>query len=182
MVSISRANLPDTLHVAVNQTRRSRKNTPTDDTSSQKSQKSETQSLAVRDGPSQVPTQSVFPARGIPMGPSPNPPLPTHSPTQYIHQDLPIHPSYGPASSSSSPQDLKRKRAEVDTDQPVTTPPSLGFYSPLYMAPQPQPFLPDTFESPHSLPHQGIPTTGPDGAEPFGEHMETYGLPYYFEN
>lgn len=178
-MSISRSNLPDTLDVAVNQSRRSRKNTPTDDTSSQKS---DTQTLAVPDGPSQVPTQSVFPSRGMPSNPSPNPHLPTQSPTQYIHQDLPIHTSYAPSSSSSSPQDLKRKRPHVDTDQPVTTPPSLSFYSPLYMASHPEPFLPDAFQSPSNLPHQGIPTTGPDGTEPFGEHMETYDFPYYFEN
>lgn len=178
-MSISRANLPDTLNVAVSQGRRSRKTTPTDDASSQKS---DTQTLAIPDEPPQVPTQSVFPARGIPSNPSPNPHLPTQSPTQFIHQDLPIHPGYTPSSASSSPQDLKRKRPHVDPDQPVTTPPSLGFYSPMYMASQPQPFLPDVFQSPSNLPPQGIPTTGPDGTEPYGEQMENYGFPYYFEN
>lgn len=50
------------------------------------------------------------------------------------------------------------------------------------MAPPPQPILTDAFENAQSLSHQGIPTTGPGGTESFGEHMETYGFPYYFEN
>lgn len=177
-MSISRANLPDALDVGANQSRRSRKTSPTDDGPSQES---DTKTSAVHDERS-APTQSVFPSHGIPSSPSPNPHLSPQFPNQYIHQDLPIHPSHTPSSSSPSLQDLKRKRAQVDTDQPVTTPPSLGFYPPFYIASHPQQPMPDAFESPSNYPNRSISTTGLDGTEPFGQHMDSYGFPYYFEN
>lgn len=179
-MSISRANLPDAVAVTVSQKARSRKSTPTDDTPSQKPN---SKTMAIRSGSARggnAPPQSVFPSSALPTNLSPNPHLPTHSPTQYIQQDLPIHPAFDHASSSTSPQDLKRKRADADAGPPVTTPTSLAFYTPLYVGSQP--FLPDAFENPPDLSHQGIPTTGATGTEPFGEHMETFGFPYYYEN
>lgn len=177
MVSISLANLPDALQLAASQREPKRKSTPTDDTPSRGSNP-ETKALRTGSAPDETLPPSAFPSEEIPPNLSPNFPLPTHSPTQYIQQDLPIHPSFDHA--SPSPQDLKRKRAWVESGSPSTTTGSMDFYSPLYV--DSQPFMPDAFENPQHIPHPDIAVTGPPGTGPFGEHMENYGFPYFFEH
>lgn len=182
MVSVSRANLPDALQLAASQREPSRTSTPTDNTPSRGSN---LETKALRTGPARDETLSpcAFPSEEIPPNLSSNFPLPTHSPTQYFQQDLPIHPSFDHASPSSpsSSQDLKRRRAWVETGSPSTTTSSMDFYSPMYVGSQP--FMTDAFENPQHIPHPDIPVTGPPGTGPFGEeHMENYGLHYFFEH
>lgn len=177
-VSISLANLPDGLDVGPNQSRRSRKNSPSDDAPSQKSN---AKTSAAHNEPSAVPTHSSFHSPGMPSNLLPNPHLSPYAPNQYIHQNLPIHPSHTPSSQSSSPHDLKRKRAQVETAQPVTTSPSMGFYPPSCIASNPQQLVSNAFEIPSNHASQGISTTGLDGTGLFGGHVDTYGFPYYFE-
>lgn len=72
----------------------------------------------------------------------------------------------------------------------MNAPTSMDFYHPLYV--DSQPFVPDAFGNPHfvlqqSIPPSNIPTSGPGpgagdpGAEPFNEHIENFGYPFYFE-
>lgn len=176
-VSISRANLPDSLQLAASQSKP--KSTPTDDTHSRLSNP-ETKALRTGSARDETLPPSAFPSEEIPPSLPSNISLPTHSPTQYIQQDLPIHPSFDHA-SPSSPQDLKRKRAwvETGTGPPSTTTSSMEFYSPMYV--DSQSLMPDAFETPQHIPHPDISATGAPGTGPFGEHMENYGYPYFFE-
>ncbi|KAJ5679893.1 hypothetical protein N7462_008137 [Penicillium macrosclerotiorum] len=191
-VPISRANLPDAIEVAVSQGgRSSRKSTPTERAPSHEPE-TIVETIVIRSGPahdSKTSQSSLMPDDKIPPSLSPtNPRHPSrpssHSPSQYIHQDLPIHPNYDPTASSSSSmsqQDLKRKRQCVETG-PATTasPDTLGYYPPMFVGSQP--FMPESYDELQTFPHTTIPTTGQPATDPYGEHMDTYAFPYYFDN
>lgn len=177
-VTISRANLPDT-DTGGSQSGRSRRSSPQDDTSSQKSPSDK----LLRGG---IPPQSSGASGEAPEMPTNT--NPTLTPTQTIQQELPIHPGFHHA-GAVSPQDLKRKRSSVDAGSSMNVPTSFDFYHPVYV--DSQPFVPDTFGNPHFIPQQtptptSLPTCGPGpgilSAEPFNEHIANFGYPYYFEN
>lgn len=183
-MSISRANLPDAVEATLSQGSRSRKSSPTEDTSTNERTKTE-ETMGVHSDPVQsvIVTQPVFTPGDVPLDLSPTTlRAPSHSPSQFINQDLPFHPGFHPSPSSSmSQQDLKRKRLRVDPDPPTTTSPqTLAYYPPVFVGSQP--FIPETYDELQSFPNQVIPTTAPSGAEQYGEHMGSYGFPYYFEN
>jgi hypothetical protein len=83
-----------------------------------------------------------------------------------------------------SQQDLKRKRLRVDADHPPTTTSphahTLGYYPPVFVGSQP--YIPESFDELQGFPTQVIPTTAPPGADQYGEHIDNYAFPYYFDN
>ncbi|KAJ5292318.1 uncharacterized protein N7443_008271 [Penicillium atrosanguineum] len=179
-VSILRANLPDAVELTVSQGERSRRTTPTDeDTSRQPSQ----ETPSVRSGHlrrSNIPQPLLSSGNEMPTNLSPNPHTAVPSPSQYIQQELPIHPSFEPTASPSS-QDLKRKRPFVEAGpSSSTSPASIPYYSPVFVGSQP--FVPEAFENIQGLQQPGVPNTGQPGTEQFAENMEIYGFPYYFDN
>ena len=183
-MSICRANLPDPVEATLSQGSRSRKSSPNEDKPTHEGGKIEETTVVHSDSvQGAVVTRSVFTPGDVPLDLSPTTLRhPSHSPSQYINQDLPIHPSYDPsASSSTSQQDLKRKRLRVDADPPTTTSPqTLAYYPPVFVGSQP--FIPQTFDELQSFPPPMIPTTAPPGGEQYGEHMGSYAFPYYFDN
>jgi len=178
-VSILRANLPDTVEAPVGQGERSRKSTPTEEDASRQPNK-ETASILcgpLRSSNIQQPLLAASVEMPTNIPPSPRVAAPT--PSQYIHQELPIHPGFE-HTLPLSPQDLKRKRAFVevgpsasDSSAPVPYYPSVFVGS--------QPFLPEGYDSLQGLQRPGLPVTDTEqpGPETFGENMDIYGFPYY---
>ncbi|KAJ5379742.1 uncharacterized protein N7496_002170 [Penicillium cataractarum] len=186
LVSISRANLPDAVEATLSQGSRSRRSSPTDEASTHGTEAGE-EPMVVHNGTVQdtIVSQSIFAPADIPSDLSPTALRPpSHSPSQFIHQDLPIHPNYDPrpSSSSMSQQDLKRKRLRVESDPSTTTTPhTLAYYPPTFVGSQP--YLPEAYNELHPFPAQVIPTTAPPGAEQYEGHMDSsYAFPYYFDN
>lgn len=139
------------------------------------------QSRYIRDGNGR---QAVFaPGADMVMSMSLNPPNshPTSPrPTQYINQDLPIHPyrSFDPPAASMLQQDPRRNQQDVVTNFPTTSSQnSLAYHSSAFM--DSQPFSPESYDELQSLLHQ-VPTTEQPTTESYGEPMGTYTFPYYF--
>ncbi|CAI7668131.1 unnamed protein product [Penicillium pancosmium] len=182
MVSISRSNLPDAAEALVNRGEQKQKPAPIIEEDPSPEPKTET--MPVIGGPSRAnPPQPIF----VTGGDIPNPqPSVTPSPTRYIHQDLPIHPSFNqpPASSSISPQ-VKRKRQDSGPDVATTlSPTTMGYYSPIFVGSQP--FMTEPYAGMQGFQTSGVTsqdmTPGQSIPEPFREPMENYEFPYYFEN
>lgn len=180
MVSILRANLPDAIEITVSQGERSRKNTPTEEKDSRQPSQ---ETPNVRSGHlrrSHIPQPLLPSGTEISVNLSPNPHTAIPSPSQYIQQELPIHPSFE-HTASQSPQDLKRKRPYVEAGpSSSTSPTSIPYYSPAFV--DTQPFLPETYDNIQGLQQPGVPNTGQPGTEPFTDNVEIYGYPYYFDN
>lgn len=179
-VSILRANLPDAVELAVSQGECSRRATPTEEDTSQ----TPSQEIpSVRSGHlrrSNIPQPLLSSGTEMPTNLSPNPHTAVPSPSQYIQQELPIHPSFE-HTASPSPQDLKRKRPFVEAGPASSTSPaSIPYYSPVFVGSQP--FVPETFDNIEGLQQPGVPNPGRPGTEQFAENMEIYGFPYYFDN
>lgn len=69
----------------------------------------------------------------------------------------------------------------MESDPSTTTAPhTLSYYPPTFVGSQH--FLPESYDELHPFPAQVIPTTAPPGAEQYGEHMDSYAFPYYFDN
>ncbi|KAJ5593858.1 uncharacterized protein N7459_000066 [Penicillium hispanicum] len=179
LVSISRANLPDAVEVAVSQVESRRKSSATDETSDQEP-KTETMSIRSRPVPSvNIPSPVFVPGPGADAFANiPPNSIPT-TPTQYIKQDLPIHTAFDTAEGASmSAQDLKRKRQCVETGLPATTSPTslAQYHSPIFVGSQP--FMNESYDNLQAFQHQMIPTTRPGS---FGESMDANMFPYYFD-
>ncbi|OQD72632.1 hypothetical protein PENDEC_c020G04837 [Penicillium decumbens] len=178
-VSILRANLPDTVEAPVGQGERSRKSTPTEEDASRQPNK---ETASIRCGPlrsSNIQQPLLAASVEMPTNIPPSPRVAAPTPSQYIHQELPIHPGFE-HTLPLSPQDLKRKRAFVevgpsasDSSAPVPYYPSVFVGS--------QPFLPEGYDSLQGLQRPGLPVTDTEqpGPETFGENMDIYGFPYY---
>ncbi|KAF3389426.1 Uncharacterized protein F1880_004497 [Penicillium rolfsii] len=187
LVSIARANLPDAVEATLSERSRSRRSSPTEEASTHEQEPVE-ETMILRRGSAQgtIVTQSVFAPSDGPSDLSPTALRPpSHSPSRYIHQDLPIHPNYDPRPSSSvSQQDLKRKRLRVDADRPPTTTSphahTLGYYPPVFVGTQQ--YIPEHYDELQSFPAQVIPTAASPGAEQFEEPVDSYAFPYYFDN
>ncbi|KAJ5190201.1 uncharacterized protein N7498_009186 [Penicillium cinerascens] len=178
-VSVLRANLPDAVELSVHQGEASRRATPAEEDASRQSTK-ETPSR--RNGllRSNIPQPLLVPSPDLPTNLTPSPHAATPSPSQYIQQDLPIHPGFE-HTSSASPQDLKRKRPVSEAGPSTSTSPaSVPYYSPVFVGSQP--FLSERYDNLEGLPQPGGPNTVQPGAENFAENIEIYGFPYYFDN
>lgn len=174
-----RANLPDAIELSVSQGEASRRATPTEEDAGRQSTK-ETPSRRSGLLRSNIPQPLLVPSPNMPTNLTPSPHAAAPSPSQYIQQDLPIHPGFE-HTSSASPQDLKRKRPVVEAGPSTSTSPaSVPYYSPVFVGSQP--FLPERYDNLQGLPQPGAPSTGPPGAENFAENIEIYGFPYYFDN
>lgn len=80
-----------------------------------------------------------------------------------------------------SQQESNRKRLRVESDPSTTTTPhTLAYYPPVYVGSQP--FIPESYDELQSFPPQVIPTSAPPGVEHYGEHMDGYVFPYFFDN
>ena len=179
LVSISRANLPDPIELPSSRQRSSRKSTPTEEASSKEHN---TEIMCIRSGPvqSRNAPQPSFAPGDTPANLSMNRRSTTHSPTQFIKRDQPIHPEFDPTVAPMSAQDQKRKRQRVEMGVPITSSPtSLGYYSPVYVGSQP--FVPDSYHDLQGFQPQSGPTTVQPNTESFGETMESLAFPYYFD-
>lgn len=183
VVAISRANLPDAVGLSGSHGKSSRKRTQTKAPSQEKEQITETvcaQSRHIRGGDGR---QAVFaPGADMVARVAPNP-LNSHptspSPTQYIKQDLPIHPyrSFDSSAASILQHDPKRKRQDVVTNVPTTySQDSPVYHSSIFM--DSQPFSPESYDELQSLLDQ-VPTTAQPTTDSYGEPMETF--PYYVD-
>lgn len=191
MVSISRSNLPDAAEALVNRGEQKQKPATIDESPKpepepqpQPQPEPKTKTIPIHGGSSRAnPPQPIFVAgRDIP----PNSQL-TPSPTQYIHQDLPIHTGFDHTPASISPQ-VKRKRQDSGSDVPSTLSPTttgMGYYSPIFVGSQP--FMTEPYVDLQGLATQGIPLQNIPHGHPVPEHFpepgtENFGFPYYYNN
>ena len=178
LLSISRANLPDTVEVAVNQAESSQDSSATDEISDPEP-KMEAMRRCQSAPRMNLPPPIFAPGLGADVSAnnmSPNP-TPT-TPTYYDKQHLLSHQALETAFDNSlSAQELKRKRQCVETNLPATTSPtSLAFHSPPIFVGS-QPLMAEVYEHHQTFQPPVIPLTM---SESFEESVEDGMLPYFF--
>ena len=179
-MSISRANLPDAVEVAVSQVESRRQSNATEKSPDQEP-KVETMSIRSRPAPrANAPPPIIVPALGADVQADlPSNPVPT-TPAHYLEQDLPPQTNFHPAVDASlSTQDLKRKRQCVEEGLPApTSSTSMAYYnSPIFVGSQP--FMTESYEDLQAFHSHMVPTTGP---EVFGESLDPSMFPYYLDH